>query len=346
MLLSEVRENIMKKIAILGPVQTATYYGGVAAFNENLARGFSRLGYEATIYSNQKDVVCQSLEDRVHIQKLQILRGSKDSFDLVIASLNYLHFLPFFRSSKKIYFLHGIFSRGSYSWMKFNVITAYQKLFLKAATHTLSVSQFTRFMNKDVAGIHSDGVVYIGAPYTLIDQLTSYSTFTKQPKTILFVGKLSASKQVFPILKALKELNDPSFKLTVIGDGPDRERLETYVREHGLNCEFLGRRSPEEIVQFYQESEIFVSLGRENFGTVFCEALCFNCKIISPTSGGPLEYLKDYMDRTALVDHENSRDIAAAIRTLATLPAPQPVDLQRFTYEYTVRQILDVVSKA
>ena len=42
------------KIAILGPVTTKTYFGGVAVFDEELAAGFKHNKWEVVLITNQK----------------------------------------------------------------------------------------------------------------------------------------------------------------------------------------------------------------------------------------------------------------------------------------------------
>lgn len=43
------------KIAILGPVTTKTYFGGVAVFDEELAAGFKHNKWEVVLITNQKN---------------------------------------------------------------------------------------------------------------------------------------------------------------------------------------------------------------------------------------------------------------------------------------------------
>lgn len=45
------------KIAILGPVTTKTYFGGVAVFDEELAAGFKHNEWEVVLITNQKTLI-------------------------------------------------------------------------------------------------------------------------------------------------------------------------------------------------------------------------------------------------------------------------------------------------
>ena len=47
------------KIAILGPVTTKTYFGGVAVFDEELAAGFKHNEWEVVLITNQKKALIQ-----------------------------------------------------------------------------------------------------------------------------------------------------------------------------------------------------------------------------------------------------------------------------------------------
>jgi glycosyltransferase involved in cell wall biosynthesis len=67
-----------------------------------------------------------------------------------------------------------------------------------------------------------------------------------KPGEILFVGRLTAQKNLDLVIRAMAEL--PDARLTVIGDGEDRSALEGLVNKLGLyNVDFVGRREPPEV---------------------------------------------------------------------------------------------------
>src|SRR5688572_8530730 len=59
------------------------------------------------------------------------------------------------------------------------------------------------------------------------------------PARIAFVGRLDVEKNVESLVDALEGLS--GLKLTIVGDGPLRSRLEGRARERGVDTEFVGR---------------------------------------------------------------------------------------------------------
>ena len=62
-------------------------------------------------------------------------------------------------------------------------------------------------------------------------------------QTILYVGRLEKRKGVKYLIRAFNKLNalHPETRLIIAGDGPDRVKLENYVKAHGVrNVDFLG----------------------------------------------------------------------------------------------------------
>ena len=57
---------------------------------------------------------------------------------------------------------------------------------------------------------------------------------------LLYIGRLVEKKGVPDLLRAMNQVNAkyPDIKLTILGDGPLRERLETYAQEEA-QCNIL-----------------------------------------------------------------------------------------------------------
>jgi glycosyltransferase involved in cell wall biosynthesis len=85
----------------------------------------------------------------------------------------------------------------------------------------------------------------------------------KIPNQVLYVGRLVNFKHVDWLIEAfarvLKEV--PEAKLKIVGDGPERGRLEELVRKLGLQaCVTFTGLTPTygAVTQYYKESEVFV----------------------------------------------------------------------------------------
>jgi glycosyltransferase involved in cell wall biosynthesis len=80
-------------------------------------------------------------------------------------------------------------------------------------------------------------------------------------RTILFVGRLQRRKHVDSLLRACAELPTPRPHLIIVGDGPERPRLEALASELHPSTEFIGARYGSELEPFYQRADLFVLPG-------------------------------------------------------------------------------------
>ena len=117
-------------------------------------------------------------------------------------------------------------------------------------------------------------------------------TFLETP-SIMVVGGLHERKGVKDILLAFSQLhkNFPQWHLNIVGDGPDRTKLENLARELNLsNTHFLGHiPTPQHLLK---KSDIFISASyAEPFGLSTAEAREAGCAIIATAVGGTPEVL-------------------------------------------------------
>jgi glycosyltransferase involved in cell wall biosynthesis len=124
--------------------------------------------------------------------------------------------------------------------------------------------------------------------------------------SILFVGRLIERKGVAHLIRALGSVRQRTpARLIVIGDGPERSRLEQLARDGGLadHVEFRGRVSDEELRRAYAEADVFVlpavldaRQDTEGLGVVLLEAMNYSVPVIASDIGGI----------TDIVEHEHT----------------------------------------
>ncbi len=78
--------------------------------------------------------------------------------------------------------------------------------------------------------------------------------------TLLFVGRLQARKRIDSLLHVCAEMPD-SPRLVVVGDGPERESLETLAQQIYPTAEFTGARHGDELEPYFAEADLFVLPG-------------------------------------------------------------------------------------
>jgi glycosyltransferase involved in cell wall biosynthesis len=117
------------------------------------------------------------------------------------------------------------------------------------------------------------------------------------PPSIVFLGRLVSTKGVHVLLHAVHRLPDCEFHLNVIGDGPERARLEADVQSLGLEgrVSFRGYLPTNEVEQFLADARAVVmpSLGGEVFGLVALENMLRKKVLIVSELGALTEVVGD-----------------------------------------------------
>ena len=103
------------------------------------------------------------------------------------------------------------------------------------------------------------------------------------------VSRLVKYKRFDLAVQACKELGK---KLVVIGDGPEREKLEK-LSENNENIIFMGRQPDEIVKKYMQECKALLFPGEEDFGLVPVEVQACGRPVIAYGKGGILDTVID-----------------------------------------------------
>ena len=95
---------------------------------------------------------------------------------------------------------------------------------------------------------------------------------------LVMVSRLSPEKGVDLVIKGFKKLQQTQLhratKLVIVGDGPDRSRLESLASDCSEDVIFAGAQSGEDLAQHYASGDAFVFGSQvETFGNVVVEAM-------------------------------------------------------------------------
>lgn len=111
---------------------------------------------------------------------------------------------------------------------------------------------------------------------------------------LVTVGRLIALKRVDHLLRAVAELDGVG--LVIIGDGPERGRLEQTARAFGVadRVYFAGQRSREETLSLMAACNLFVlNSTHEGFPHVVLEAMSVGLPVVATAVGGTPELVRD-----------------------------------------------------
>ena len=107
---------------------------------------------------------------------------------------------------------------------------------------------------------------------------------------LIYVGRLSAEKQIERIKPVLEEIPDAC--LALVGDGPYRNQLEKIFENTQTN--FIGYLSGEELASAYASGDIFLfPSSTETLGLVLLEAMAAGCPVIGANKGGIPDIIND-----------------------------------------------------
>jgi 1,2-diacylglycerol 3-alpha-glucosyltransferase len=138
-------------------------------------------------------------------------------------------------------------------------------------------------------------------------------------RVMISVGRLAQEKN-WPVLleAAAFVLEDhPELRVVILGDGPDRDELEEYTRELGIEekVEFVGKVDFEEIPSYLKAADIFgFSSFTETQGLVSLEALAAGLPVVAVNASGTRDVVED--GRTGILTDNSSEALASGIRQL------------------------------
>jgi glycosyltransferase involved in cell wall biosynthesis len=131
---------------------------------------------------------------------------------------------------------------------------------------------------------------------------------------VLSVNRLDRAKRIDLLIEAAKR--EPSLRVVITGDGPDRARLEQLASGLNGQVEFVGRVDDERLADLYARSlAVYYAPIDEDFGMVPYEAFLSGKPVLTThDAGGPLEIVHDR--ETGVVVAPTAEEIARALASL------------------------------
>lgn len=111
---------------------------------------------------------------------------------------------------------------------------------------------------------------------------------------LLYVGRLSPEKEVDVLIKSyllLKQQCSRKFKMVIVGDGPDRQRLSDMA--YATDIIFMGSLTGQALAQTYASADVFVFASQvETFGNVVLEAMASGLPVVAYHYASPQRYVQ------------------------------------------------------
>ena len=306
--------------------------GGVARVMTNLANELVEQGYEVEILlMTSKTETFYSLNENIKIHTVDMF--SHWAWGICEFNVKYLKFIPKIQNINSYISHIGVYLLLK-NWLLKNhqnydtIISCWYKI-------SSFLGTFKNIAAKTIAWEHTDynvggwlydkklrkfyknlkGIVCINTPSVQYYKHFSKTSFIpniigepfesksfipseSKENIISFVGRLDKGKNVGELLDIFEQSNLPKdWILQIIGDGVERNNLEKYVKDKGLDANvcFLGSKNIDEISKLLDKSKIFVSTSlKEGLPTVLVEAMfCSNALIAYDCNYGPSDIINE-----------------------------------------------------
>jgi glycosyltransferase involved in cell wall biosynthesis len=171
--------------------------------------------------------------------------------------------------------------------------------------------------------------------------------------TFAFAGRLVPAKNIPLLIAALRSV--PGCELVMVGDGPERENVESAIAAAGVGerVRMTGALPRADTLQWLRAADAAVlPSDRENFPHMAVEALAAGAPVIGTAVGGVPEIITSGVDGL-LVERRDEDGLAAAMRSviddpglLARLRAGALQSAARYSREHLYSEIEDVLEAA
>ena len=179
-------------------------------------------------------------------------------------------------------------------------------------------------------GVSPGHITVLPMPLTA-DRFSDAPRNQREVGRLLFVGRLIERKGPEYAIRAVAELRRQgrAARLTIVGEGADRPRLEALVKELGLFgvVELAGALSHDAVAEHYRSASVLLMPAvtdwkgeQEGFGMVLVEAMASGLPVVATRSGGIPDVVTDGITGL-LVPERDAAALAAAAARLLVDPA-------------------------
>jgi glycosyltransferase involved in cell wall biosynthesis len=236
--------------------------------------------------------------DAYHISFEMAKEFKKTEFDIVHGH-NYHAFPSYFsrnaKAGKRV--VNPYYHRHGHTPVRNFLIKLYKPLgkkILESADKIIAISHYEEeLLLKDFA--IEKGKLAVIPPGIHLAEMGDLAGVRKEPKTILYVGRLEEYKGVQHIIQALPVL-DKDFHLEIVGKGQHKANLVAQISRLRLNdrVKFYENLPRQELLKMYARAGVFVLLSKhESFSIVVAEALAAGTPCIVADTSALTEWVDD-----------------------------------------------------
>jgi len=169
---------------------------------------------------------------------------------------------------------------------------------------------------------------------------------------IYFVGSLEERKGVEYLIKAMKNIDK---ELVIVGDGPDREKLEALCRQCDVNCTFKGHINPLYIQEELLNARVLVlpavlyrGAPSEGLPNVILEAMSVGLPVVATNIAGIPDVVKDG-ETGFIVEPANVGELASKISEIVNnqslwekMSENCLIEVKKYSWDNIIKKIEEV----
>ena len=166
-------------------------------------------------------------------------------------------------------------------------------------------------------GVPAEKVTVIYNAVEIPDGVKPLPIPLRTPIKAITVGRLIPLKRVDKLLEALEKI--PELGLVVVGDGPERPRLERMAQDLGVSDRvyFSGQRSKRETIGLMAACDFFIlNSTHEGLPHVVLEAMALGLPVVATAVGGIPEVVRD--GETGVLVSPEDRMLESTLLTLVS----------------------------
>ena len=295
---------------------------GLFDSNENL------IFYEKLLYKLNIDIVINQrgigggfnpLLSIGNVKKISVLHSKPDAIlDYQIARI--LLFSNEFKEQLKKWvkiLLYPFFYYKVRFLVKRSLEKAYNELTLYTdAIVLLSDKDIDKFL---MLGTKIDHKKIYGIPNPNTFFVENNINFEKKDKVILFVGRLDQfGKNVLCLVKVWQRLylKYPDWKLVIVGDGPDKQRLINFIRDKNIQNIYMEGLQKDVSKYYRKASFVCLTSFYEGWGMALTEGMAFGCIPLTFNNYGAAFDIIDDDINGCLIEYNNVKEYSVRLAEL------------------------------
>ncbi|WP_323593415.1 glycosyltransferase [Aliarcobacter butzleri] len=340
---------------------------GAETTNIRLSSMFIKAGYSVHIISLKNEVQIQIpskvifhtlnykknkllFNDKLFSKKLKNLLDNIPDKKLILGSLGLSHKLMNFINDKFnfYYVLHGNTTEA-----KLNTKKGIKKFIKKNELEKLytnkNIIAVSNAVKNDILTLNikpkSIQTIYNPFDFEEIYNKSLKKIDIKLPsKYIVHIGRFAKVKRHDILIKAFSKINDKDLKLILVGDGEEKQNIESLIKKLNLESKVILTGFLDNPYPIVKNAKLLVlSSENEGFGNVIIEALSLNIPVISTATIGAKEILKDFPFYLSKIN--DYIDLSNKISIALKEDYKSKIDLDKFNYlniidEYTELTLL------